>query len=383
MKTLIILLMSLTILINADSIALGDNNNDQTVVIVKEGDTLWDLCETYLGDPFLWPKVWSINPQIENAHLIEPGDKIHFNTKSGEIKIQKVTEIDNKLNGDFGSSDDSSFSRSSTIVRTNFVEKKTNKIGVRNDAILSRKKFKESGTIYGSKKENILLTQNDEVYLKFKNLKNLKKGDKFHIFRVRKQITHPIRKEKFGYLIDILGEVTIIGKTSSRAIGKINRAYTEIERGDLVLPRIDLSLTIQKRVSKKRIDGYIIEAFKNNDNLGSSELVFIDKGKEDGVEKGMHFYVVRHRDPISNKVVPNFIVGEIVVMNTTKETATSFIYNAKMEIKRGDIITSVNPRSKEEIKVLEHTVDKVGETNLKNIENNQKDNMINKVKEEQ
>jgi len=96
----------------------------------------------------------------------------------------------------------------------------------------------------------------------------------------------------------------------------------------------------------------------------------------------MHFYVVRHRDPISNKVVPNFIVGEIVVMNTTKETATSFIYNAKMEIKRGDIITSVNPRLKE-VKVLEHTVDKVGETNLKNIENNQKDNMINKVKEEQ
>ena len=334
--------MLFTLFLSAEPINVDEN--EQKVVIVKEGDTLWDLCETYLGDPFLWPKVWSINPQIENAHLIEPGDKIYFNLTTGEVKIEKVVEIDNKdeYKTDFQTGPTI---KTSKYKKVRFMEKKTTSIGVRNDAILSRNKFKEAGTIFGSQKENILLTQNDEVFLKFKKLKEVHKGDKFNIFRIRKKIKHPIRSEEFGYLIDILGEITIIGKTASRAIGNINLAYNEIERGDYILPKIDLSLNIEKKENKKRIDGYIIEAFKNSDSLGSNELVFIDKGAEDGVEKGNKFYIIRHRDPITNKVVPSYVIGKLIVMSTTKETSTCFIYRSKKEIFRGDIISTIAPKN--------------------------------------
>jgi len=40
------------------------------IYIVRQGDTLWDISGFYLDVPWLWPKLWSVNPEIENPHLI-------------------------------------------------------------------------------------------------------------------------------------------------------------------------------------------------------------------------------------------------------------------------------------------------------------------------
>ena len=41
---------------------------------VKRGDTLWDISAMYLRDPWLWPEIWHVNPNVQNPHLIYPGD---------------------------------------------------------------------------------------------------------------------------------------------------------------------------------------------------------------------------------------------------------------------------------------------------------------------
>ncbi|WP_397471461.1 LysM peptidoglycan-binding domain-containing protein, partial [Rheinheimera sp.] len=44
--------------------------------VVKKGDTLWDISALYLNEPWLWPQLWQMNPQIDNPHLIYPGDTL-------------------------------------------------------------------------------------------------------------------------------------------------------------------------------------------------------------------------------------------------------------------------------------------------------------------
>ncbi len=43
---------------------------------VEKGDTLWDISDFFLNNPWFWPEIWYINPQVENPHLIYPGENL-------------------------------------------------------------------------------------------------------------------------------------------------------------------------------------------------------------------------------------------------------------------------------------------------------------------
>lgn len=51
-------------------------NDAPASYVVKKGDTLWDISALYLNEPWLWPQLWQMNPQIDNPHLIFPGDTL-------------------------------------------------------------------------------------------------------------------------------------------------------------------------------------------------------------------------------------------------------------------------------------------------------------------
>ncbi len=69
----------------AAQVELKDNHPDRYVVV--KGDTLWDISDRFLTKPWLWPEIWQVNPQIDNPHLIYPGDEINLVYIDGEPRL--------------------------------------------------------------------------------------------------------------------------------------------------------------------------------------------------------------------------------------------------------------------------------------------------------
>jgi hypothetical protein len=58
----------------AQEVSLRSDHPDEYVVV--KGDTLWGISGRFLEKPWQWPAIWQANPQIENPHLIYPGDVV-------------------------------------------------------------------------------------------------------------------------------------------------------------------------------------------------------------------------------------------------------------------------------------------------------------------
>ncbi len=73
---LLILGLVISVTLLADELTL--NSEAPKSYLVQKGDTLWDISGVFLKQPWLWPKLWRLNPEINNPHLIYPGDELHL-----------------------------------------------------------------------------------------------------------------------------------------------------------------------------------------------------------------------------------------------------------------------------------------------------------------
>lgn len=79
--------MLVTFAVFAASAQLRPNHPD--TYTVRRGDTLWGISAKFLSKPWLWPEIWQANPQVNNPHLIYPGDVLNLAFINGaHVKLE-------------------------------------------------------------------------------------------------------------------------------------------------------------------------------------------------------------------------------------------------------------------------------------------------------
>jgi hypothetical protein len=311
--------------------------------VVRSGDTLWDICFLYFNNPWEWPRIWSYNPEISNPHWIYPGDRIRLypggqapgdglgtagETPAGEGEDTGEPVVDAEIPGA------SSRQGGMRLRQLTFVDQDAREAAF---------------TIVGAVEERSLLSEGDSVYLEYPDKRPPEEGKRYTIYAETSQVRHPDGKQVIGSYARILGELQVVSvREGKRARAFITDSVDAIERGNKVGPLQRTFTTVAPRRNKVDLQGTIVALVGEEELIGQNQVVFVDKGKDDGVEVGNRMFVVRRGDAYGEKRsaepevgqddsrFPARAIGEIVIVETGKKVSTAMVTLALREFGVGD-----------------------------------------------
>ena len=289
---------------------------------VKRGDTLWDISNEELQDPFLWPKIWKENPGIANPDKIYPDQSIKIplyllqKEKTEEPVQESVTEA--PLPEKKGVMPEPEQAKIKPFVDKNLY------------IASGRIAYSVSGMgrITGSPAGNSLFGNNDSVYVRTRE--NVQIGDKFFIYKIGPEVYHPLTNQRMGRILETVGIAEISKFEYGETIATILMSFKEIEPGDVLgeysakEPPI-----VSKPFRRPDVEGYVVASKNLTIMNGYYDIVYIDKGLKDGLQPGDILETVA----VGRHKVPN---GTIQVLSLEENTATARVVSAKGAITAGN-----------------------------------------------
>lgn len=315
---------------------------------VRSGDTLWDLSQRFLGNPWYWPKVWSYNPEIENPHWIYPGNLIRFYPSSEEAPAQveagEPAGDGDVTAGTLDSGQDDDVVAVSPGIKIGYVPPRRS--FMRQDGLITRRELEDAGVIEKAWAEKEMLSTYDKVYLRFKNKAAVRLGERYSVFRTGSEVKHPVTGRKYGYLTRIVGTLRIEALGDGMVTGMIEHSLDDIHRGDFVGPLGSFDKQVIAKNAARPIQGVILASLIPNIPLiGEHHVVFIDKGSKDGVEEGYLFSAVRRGDPLEGvdgdpRGYPAEDVATMVVVDVKESASAALVIRSIRELAVGERVVA-------------------------------------------
>jgi hypothetical protein len=290
---------------------------DYTII---RGDTLWDITNKELKDPFLWPKVWKENPEIKNPDRIYPNQRI----KIPLYLLQKEITLEPKV-----AAKPEEIKKPEGIkiepVKKPYLVDKTLLIssGYIVDEIHSVGKIIETPT------GKTVLGRGDYAYID--SLIPIKKGDKFYIIKPMEKVKHPKTGHKIGYLIEVIGIVEVVDEKDPKIT--ILDSFWEVTTGNLLEPYYEIEpIFAPEKPRNPDMSGYIVATKHSHLINVPFDVAYIDMGRKDGLQIGdVLATLVQSKHRIVN--------GLIQVINLRESTATVIVRKSDTEILKGDPVT--------------------------------------------
>jgi hypothetical protein len=328
---------------------------------IRQGDTLWDISSAQYRDPFLWPLIWKANPSINDPDLIYPGANLVIPSlapvEQAMAKPEAARAEEKKEAPPAAEEKAPSFFKKATVESTApeteaapvsklvLPEETTPPLVDKYDMVsagfISDETSKD--TLVGSVADptKTLLGSGDEVYIDVRSRQDVKVGDRFLIYRPDHDVRHPVTNRSYGPLNTILGilKVTVV-RENDYLTAVITTSFDSAESGDLLTPYQEPELLYPSKEKKtKDITGYVLETRDYRKLNGQIDVVYLDKGKVDGVDPGDVFTVQTDNGSPTGLLRT---IGEVQVYVVKERTATAVVRKSVDAISRGDEVQFKN-----------------------------------------
>jgi hypothetical protein len=303
---------------------------------VVKGDTLWDISGRFLNNPWYWPEIWHVNPQVANPHLIYPGDRLALVYIDGKPRITKVASGDVKL---------------SPQIRSEAIDTPIPAIPLdaiasflTDTRIVSPEEINGAPYVLEGEDGRIITGAGDKIYARGE-----KPADRVGVFRRSQEFVDPDTGEFLGLEARSIARGNVAAENGDVLTVNLTRSSEEVRIGDRLLVSEDRRLTTNFMPSSpdEKIEGKMISVDGGVNQIGQYNVVAINRGAREGMKAGNVLAVMkagnRVRDPITGETIelPSERAGLLMVFQVYEKMSYGLVLKATRSLSVGDKV--VNP----------------------------------------
>lgn len=355
-------LFACSLLSLADQLKINDDA--PKTYVVEKGDTLWDISAIFLEQPWLWPKLWRLNPEINNPHLIYPGDilTLVFDEQGQPmlvvepVKVKPSYKWSPKIRQQ--SKNDSAIRLLPLEVIAPFIKY---------EHLFSEEQLEKLPYVIGSDEGYRSSINGFKVYVN----QDLDLAKTYAIYDQGEEVIDPETGESLGFYVDLVATAQALrtGNMAEKepATLRVSTAKREIRSGDYVVPVHEgqmLPSVFTMKAVDKEFRGAIVKASSGGREFGKLEVVMINRGIDDQVAVGDVMAIKRLSSGVvetssgpkytqeaprwdrmlasdgSDYKMPEEPLGELMIFKVYQEASMALILRTEKPARLQDIVTA-------------------------------------------
>jgi hypothetical protein len=302
--------------------------------VVQVGDTLWDISSTFLKDPWFWPEIWYVNPEIENPHLIYPGDVLALVSIDGEPRITNVQASTYRLSPQARVTP---ISESITSIPYEDVA-----AFLSSGVILEKSQADALPYLLSTRGDHLIASAGNEIYVRGISANN--PGARYTVVQIGDPLYDPDDNRLIGYQGITVGDGTL-RRGGDPATVALTDTSQEAKVGDRLLPEaVDIPLNFFPRSPSTQVEGRIIAVVGGVTQIGQYQVVVLNRGANNGVSIGDVLTVWQTGEVIDDRVgggsvkLPDEAAGTLMVFKTYDRISYGLVMEATQAIHIHDTV---------------------------------------------
>ncbi len=292
--------------------------------VVRVGDTLWDIAGTFLRDPWFWPEIWYVNPDIVNPHLIYPGDVLALVYIDGQPRVTTAQGSSLRL------SPKARITPMSEAVTS--ISYESIAAVLTTGAIIEKRDADRLPYLLEVRGEHLLASAGNEVYVR--GVDDDAAGTRYSVVHIGDPLRDPDNNKVVGYHGLQVAEGTL-RRGGDPATVELTSSNQEALRGDRLLPAtVDIPLNFFPKAPSTEIDGRIMAVIGGVTQIGQYQVVVMNRGTNDGLGEGDVLTAFNAGEKIKDRIgggrvkLPDEPSGTIMVFKTYPDISYGLVMEA-------------------------------------------------------